>query len=70
MSMVNETLPLGIIVEVASPKHNFFGKVVEISETHVMDDVWYKIDPMPGENTDIDGYKWFHQRHVHEIELI
>ena len=70
MNMVNETLPLGIIVEVDSPKHSFFGKIVEVSDTHIMDDVWYKIDPIPGENTDTEGYMWFHQRHVYEIELI
>lgn len=72
--MVNDTLPVGIIVEVTRYDCNFLGKIAEVSSTHVMDDVWYRIIPLPGERgdnmKDQDGVSWHHQKHVSSIELM
>ena len=47
--MLNDTLPVGIIVEVDHPQASFLAKIVEVSATHVLDDVWYRVEPIPGE---------------------
>ena len=72
--MVNETLPVGIVVEVTRNDCNFLGKIVEVSATHVMDDVWYLIETLPGEQgaglQEKNGGVWFQQKHVSTIDLL
>lgn len=69
--MLNDTLPVGIIVEVDHPQASFLAKIVEVSATHVLDDVWYRVEPIPGEQGDAKNSKgWYHMRHVSEIDLI
>lgn len=68
--MANNTLPIGIIVEINHPKASFLGKITEVSATHVMDDVWYRVEPMPGEQDQQNGKGWYHKKHVSEIDLL
>jgi len=71
MGMVNETLPVGIIVEVTRYDCNFLGKITEVSATHVMDDVWYRIEPLPGEqDTSKKGNSWYNHKYVSTIDLL
>ena len=68
--MLNDTLPVGIIVEVDHPQASFLAKIVEVSATHVLDDVWYRVEPIPGEQ-DLEKSKgWYHMKHVNQIDLI
>jgi len=69
--MANDTLPVGIIVEIDHPRANFLAKITEVSATHVMDDVWYRVEPIPGEKDQQQGSKgWYHMKHVSEIDLL
>ena len=69
--MVNKTLPVGIIVEVTRYDCNFLGKITEVSATHVMDDVWYRVEALPGEqDSSIKGNSWYDQKYVSEIDLL
>ena len=69
--MVNETLPIGTLVEVDKGEVHFIGTIIEVSSTYILDDVWYRVEPLPGEDLKEDQTQaWYHKRSVGTFEII
>jgi len=69
--MVNETLPVGTLVEVTKGESHFIGTISEVSSTYILDDVWYRVEPLPSETENLgENQAWYHMKHVNTFEII
>ena len=67
--MVNKTLSVDDIVEVIGRDGSkYIGIIIEVSSTHIMDDIWYYIEPLDEEiRGDETNLTWVYHDKVEKI---
>ena len=67
--MVNKTLSIDDVVAVRGKDGSeYIGIIIEVSATHIMDDIWYCIEPLDEEQSgDETNHSWVYHDKVEKI---